>query len=78
MGRARGFIILLVLGIPLFWYTYRDAKKGPVDDTPKHDKVFSVDAGKIDDVFRRKVGRGTDSGGGERDIARIGPSRVDQ
>ena len=50
MGRLRSFIILLVIGIPLFWYTYRESKKGPVDDTPKHDKVFSVDASKIDEI----------------------------
>jgi len=50
VGRLRSFIILLVIGIPLFWYTYRESKKGPVDDTPKHDKVFSVDASKIDEI----------------------------
>jgi Domain of unknown function (DUF4340) len=46
----RGFILLLVIAAPLGWYAYRDAKKGPVDDTPKHDKVFSVDASKIDEL----------------------------
>ena len=50
MGRLRVFIVLLVLAIPLFWYAYRDAKKGPVDDTPKRDKVFTVDATKIDEL----------------------------
>lgn len=50
MGRLRGFVVLLVVGIPLFWYAYRDSKKGPVDDAPKHDKVFSVDASKIDEL----------------------------
>lgn len=50
MARLRGFIILLVIAIPLVWYAYRDAKKGPVDDTPKHDKVFTVDAAKIDEL----------------------------
>jgi uncharacterized protein DUF4340 len=46
----RGFIVLLVIAIPLIWYTYRDSKKGPIDDTPKHDKVFSVDAAQIDEL----------------------------
>jgi hypothetical protein len=46
----RGFIVLLVIAAPLGWYAYRDAKKGPVEDTPKRDKVFSVDAAKIDEL----------------------------
>jgi hypothetical protein len=46
----RGFIVLLVIAAPLGWYAYRDSKKGPVDDTAKHDKVFSVDALKIDEL----------------------------
>ena len=50
MRGLRGFIVLLVIAAPLGWYAYRDAKKGPVDDTPKHDKVFSVDASKIDEI----------------------------
>jgi hypothetical protein len=50
MGRLRGFIVLVLIAIPLGWYTYRDARKGPVDDTPKRDKVFSVDADKIEEL----------------------------
>ncbi|MDQ3211635.1 MAG: DUF4340 domain-containing protein [Acidobacteriota bacterium] len=50
MQRGRGFIILLVVAIPLFWYAYRESRKGPVDDTPKRDKVFNVDAGKIEEL----------------------------
>ncbi|MDQ3348654.1 MAG: DUF4340 domain-containing protein [Acidobacteriota bacterium] len=50
MQRARSFIVLLVIAIPLFWYAYRESKKGPVDDGPKRDKVFSVDAGKIEEL----------------------------
>jgi hypothetical protein len=48
--RLRWFIVLLVVALPLGWYTYRDAKKGPVEDTPKHDKVFNVDGSKIDEL----------------------------
>jgi hypothetical protein len=50
MGRLRSFIILLVVAVPLGWYAYRDAAKGPVDDSPKRDKVFNVDAAKIDEL----------------------------
>jgi hypothetical protein len=50
VGRLRSFILLLVVAVPLGWYAYRDARKGPVDDSPKRDKVFSVDAGKIDEL----------------------------
>jgi hypothetical protein len=50
VGRLRSFIILLIVAAPLGWYAYRDAKKGPVDDTPKHDRVFTVDATKIDEL----------------------------
>jgi hypothetical protein len=48
--RGMRFLILLLVAIPLGWYAYRDSKKGPVDDTPKRDKVFSVDADKIDEL----------------------------
>ena len=50
MRGLRGFIVLLVIAVPLGWYAYRDAKKGPVDDTPKRDKVFTVDSAKIDEL----------------------------
>ena len=50
MRGVRGLILLLVIALPLGWYTYRDAKKGPVDDSPKHDKVFAVAADKIDEI----------------------------
>jgi hypothetical protein len=81
VGRARGFIILLVLGIPLFWYTYRDAKKGPVDDTPKHDKVFSVDAGKIDELeIKSEAGERTtlQRKGSDWTIVQPAPAPTDQ
>ena len=42
--RGTRFLILLVIAIPLGWYAYYDSKKGPVDDSPKKDKVFTVDA----------------------------------
>ena len=50
MRGLRSFIVLLVIAIPLGWYAYRESKKGPVDDSPKHDKVFTVEADKIEEL----------------------------
>jgi uncharacterized protein DUF4340 len=79
--RLRGFIVLLVIGIPLFWYAYRDAKKGPVDDTPKHDKVFSVDASKIDQLeIKSESGERTtlQKKGSDWTIVQPAPAATDQ
>src|SRR5437867_952494 len=48
--RGLRFIILLIIAIPLGWYAYHDSTKGPIDDSPKRDKVFAVDADKIDEL----------------------------
>jgi hypothetical protein len=48
--RGLRFIILLLIAIPLAWYAYHDSTKGPVDDSPKRDKVFTVEADKIDEL----------------------------
>ena len=48
--RGLRFIILLLIAIPLGWYAYHDSTKGPVDDSPKRDKVFAVEADKIDEL----------------------------
>lgn len=48
--RGIRFLILLIIAIPLGWYAYYDSKKGPADDTPKKDKVFSVESDKIDEI----------------------------
>src|SRR5262245_21987397 len=48
--RGMRFRILLVIAIPLAWYAYHDSKKGPMDDSPKKDKVFTVEADKIDEI----------------------------
>ena len=48
--RGMRFLILLIVAIPLGWYAYYDSKKGPVDDTPKKDKVFTVEPDKIDEI----------------------------
>jgi hypothetical protein len=51
-GSMRGlrFLVLLAVAIPLGWYAYHDSKKGPVEEGPKHDKVFAIDASKIDEL----------------------------
>jgi len=48
--RGVRLLILLLIAIPLGWYAYHDSKKGPADDAPKRDKVFSVEADKIDEI----------------------------
>ena len=48
--RGMRFLILLIIAIPLGWYAYYDSKKGPVDDTAKKDKVFTVESDKIDEI----------------------------
>ena len=48
--RGLRFIILLVIAIPIAWYAYYDSTKGPVDDSPKLAKVFTVEADKIDEL----------------------------
>jgi len=48
--RGLRFLILLIIAIPLGWYAYYDSKKGAVDNTPKKDKVFTVEADKIDEL----------------------------
>lgn len=50
MRGPRPLILLLVIAIPLGWYAYRDSKKGPIDDSPKRDKVFAVESDKIDEI----------------------------
>jgi hypothetical protein len=48
--RGVRFVILLLIAIPLGWYAYHDSTKGPVDDSPKKDKVFTVVSDKIDEL----------------------------
>ena len=48
--RGLRFIILVLILIPLGWYAYYDSTKGPIDDSPKRDKVFVVEADKIDEL----------------------------
>ena len=48
--RGLRFIILLIVAIPIAWYAYYDSTKGPIDDSPKRDKVFTVEAEKIGEL----------------------------
>ena len=48
--RGVRFIVLLLVAIPIAWYAYHDSKKGPIDDSPKRDKVFAVEADKISEI----------------------------
>jgi uncharacterized protein DUF4340 len=48
--RGLRFLILLIIAIPLAWYAYYDSTKGPTNDSPKRDKVFTVEADKIDEL----------------------------
>jgi hypothetical protein len=48
--RGLRFLILLLVAIPVAWYAYYDSTKGPIDDSPKHDKVFTVESDKIDEI----------------------------
>jgi hypothetical protein len=48
--RGLRFIILLIIAIPIAWYAYYDSTKGPIDDSPRRDKVFTVEAEKIEEL----------------------------
>jgi hypothetical protein len=50
MRGVRSFIVLLIIAIPLGWYVYRDSKKEVTGEGEKHDKVFDVQADKIEEI----------------------------
>src|SRR4029450_406285 len=50
MRGVRSLILLLVIALPLGWFAYRDYQRPAGDDGPKKDKVFSVQAGTIDEI----------------------------
>jgi hypothetical protein len=52
MRGVRSFILLLVIAIPLVWFASREYANpaGPADDHEKHEKVFAVEADKIDEI----------------------------
>jgi hypothetical protein len=50
MRGVRSLILLVVIAIPLGWYAYRDSQRPAADDGPKKDKVFTVEADKIEEI----------------------------
>src|SRR5215204_1730973 len=50
MRGLRSLIILLVIAIPIGWYAYKDSRRPAGDDAPKKDKVFTVEADKIEEL----------------------------
>ena len=50
MRGLRSLIVLLVIAVPLGWYAYRDSTKPADSGEPKRDKVFTVEADKIEEV----------------------------
>ena len=50
MRGLRSLIILLVIALPLGWYAYRDSTKPADSGEPKRDKVFTVEADKIEEI----------------------------
>ncbi len=50
MRGLRSLIVLLVIAIPLGWYAYRDSTKPADSGEPKRDKVFTVEADKIEEI----------------------------
>src|SRR5437762_4924811 len=48
--RGVRFVIMLLIALTLGSYAYHDSTKGPVNDSPKKDKVFTVDSDKIDEL----------------------------
>ena len=50
MRGVRSLIVLLIIAIPLGYFVYRDSQRPAGDDEAKKDKVFAVDAEKIQEI----------------------------
>src|SRR5688572_22458844 len=50
MRGLRSLLVLVVIAAALGWYTYRDSQRPVGDDGPKKDKVFTVEADKIEEI----------------------------
>ena len=53
MRGLRSFLVLLVVAVPLIWFAFRESKRPAGDDGPKKDKVFTVEADKIEEIAIR-------------------------
>jgi hypothetical protein len=56
MRGIRSFILLLLIALPLGWFAYRDSRRPAGDDGPAKDKVFSVEADKIEEITIKSEG----------------------
>lgn len=50
MRGVRSLIILVLIAIPIGWFTYRESQRPAGDDTPAKDKVFAVEAEQIQEL----------------------------
>ena len=50
MRGLRSLILLILIAIPLGWFAYRDWQKPAGEEGPKKDKVFAVEADKIEEI----------------------------
>ena len=53
MRGLRTFIILLLIAVPLGWFAYKESQRPAGDDEAKKDKVFAVEADKIEEITIR-------------------------
>ena len=80
MRRGLSFVILLVVAIPLGWFAYHDSKKELPSDIPKKDKVFTIEADKIDELaIKSEAGERTTlkKNGSSWDIVQPATGRTD-
>ena len=50
MRGLRSLIVLVLIAIPVGWFAYRESQRTPGDDEPAKEKVFTVDAEKIEEI----------------------------
>ena len=50
MRGLRSLLLLVVIAIPLGWYTYRDSQRPADSGETKRDKVFTVESDKIEEI----------------------------
>src|SRR5512143_985467 len=50
MRGVKPFIALIVIAAGLGWWAYKDSKRAPESESGKHDKVFTIEADKIDEI----------------------------
>jgi hypothetical protein len=53
MRGVRSLIVLILIAIPVGWFTYRESTREPGADEPKKEKVFAVESDKIDELTVR-------------------------